>query len=134
MSLVTGADTARLRRAPKPLEWSAATVVAHLADAELVFAVRLRMIVAEGEPLLPAYDEGAWADRFADLDDDPKDALARWRTIRESTVRLLDSLVDAEWARTGMHEERGAMSVGDVARSMADHDRNHLDQIRTALA
>ncbi|MCA1843094.1 MAG: DinB family protein, partial [Actinobacteria bacterium] len=80
VSLVSGADNARLRQAPAPGEWPAATVVAHLADAELVYAVRLRMVVADERPLLAAFDENAWAERFGALDTDPRDALARWRT------------------------------------------------------
>ena len=134
VSLVSGADNARLRRAPAPGEWPAATVVAHLADAELVYGVRLRMVVAEDRPLLPGFDENAWAARFGALDPDPRDALARWRTLRESNVRLLDSLAEDEWARTGMHQQRGVMSVAAIAQLLADHDRAHLDQIRAALA
>ena len=134
VSLVTGADPSTLRRSPGRGQWSAAAVVAHLADAELVYSVRLRMMIAEPDPLLPAFDEKAWSDRFTDLEEDPKEALARWRTLRDANVRLLESLVDAEWTRSGMHEERGQMNVGDVVKLLADHDRTHLDQIRAALA
>ena len=134
VSLISGADAARLRRAPARGEWSPATVVAHLADAELVYAFRLRAIVAEDKPLLAAFDENAWAERFAPLEPDPRLSLARWRAVREATIRLLESLVPAEWDRTGMHQERGIMSAAHVARLLVDHDANHLDQIRAALA
>jgi hypothetical protein len=134
VSLVSGADNARLRQAPAPGEWSAATVVAHLADAELIYAVRLRMVVAEERPLLAAFDENAWAQRFGALDADPRDALARWRTLREANVRLLESLAEDEWSRVGMHQERGVLSVAAIAQLLAEHDRAHLDQIRAALA
>ena len=84
--------------------------------------------------MLAAFDENAWAERFGALDADPRDALARWRTLREANVRLLESLADDEWSRTGMHQERGILSVAAVAQLLADHDRTHLDQIRAALA
>ena len=134
VSLVGGADAARLRRSPGRGEWSAATVVAHLADAELVYAFRLRAIVAEDKPLLAAFDEAAWAERFAALETDTRQSLARWRAVREATIRLLESLAPAEWDRTGMHQARGVMSVAHVARLLVDHDATHLDQIRAALA
>lgn len=134
VSLISAADPAACRRRPGIGEWSASTTVAHLADAELVYAVRLRMIVAEERPLIAGYDENAWAERFGGLDPDPKESLQRWRTIRENTVRLLESLAPAEWERTGMHQERGVMSVLAVAKLMTEHDKGHLDQIRRALA
>jgi uncharacterized damage-inducible protein DinB len=134
VSLVTGADAAALRREPEAGEWSAATVVAHLADAELVYAVRLRLLVAEDRPMLTAYDENAWADRFGELDEDPRESLQRWRAVRENTVRLIDSLVEGEWDRSGIHPQKGVVTVGAIVRLMAEHDRAHLDQIRRALA
>ena len=134
VSLITGADPGTLTRRPAPREWSAATTVAHMADAELVFAVRLRLVVAEERPLLSAFDENAWSERFGALDPDPRDSLQRWRAVRENTVRLLESLAPAEWERTGMHQERGVMTVAAIAKLLTDHDKGHLDQIRTALA
>lgn len=134
VSLVTGADPAALRREPSPDEWSAATVVAHLADAELVYGVRLRLMVAEDRPVLIAFDEEAWAERFAEVDADPRETLGRWRTVRDSNLRLLDALVDGEWERTGVHQQKGILSVAAVVKLLAEHDRAHLDQIRAALA
>ncbi len=134
LSLTTGVGADQLRRSPAPGEWSAATVVEHLADAELVYSVRIRMVLTGDRPYLQPYDEGAWVARFAELEDDPKQSLARWRMLRDGNVRLLDSLDAAEWRLTGRHGERGEISVADIAELMAAHDRNHLDQIRRALA
>lgn len=134
VSLVSGADVADLRREPAAGEWSAATVVAHLADAELVWSVRLRMIVADDRPTLTPFDENAWAERFGDVDSDVRDTLQRWRALRDSNLRLLDSLVEEEWERTGSHPQRGVLSVTALVKAQAEHDRTHLDQIRAALS
>jgi hypothetical protein len=134
VALVSGADVAALHREPEPGEWSAATVVGHLADAELVHGVRLRMIVAESRPVLTPYDEDAWADRFADLEEDVKEVLARWRVLRDANLRLLDGLVEDEWDRSGVHQQRGVVTVAGIVKTLAEHDRSHLDQIRRALA
>ena len=133
MSLVSSAEPANLRRQPAPDEWSAATVVGHLADAELVYGVRLRLVVAEDRPVLTPFDEEAWADRFGELEDDTKDTLGRFRALRESNLRLLDALVDGEWERTGVHQQKGIVSVAAIVKLLAEHDRTHLDQIRRAL-
>ena len=68
LSLVSGASPTQLTRAPAAEEWSPAQVVNHLADAEMVYGVRLRMILTDDHPALAAYDEEQWANRFGSLD------------------------------------------------------------------
>lgn len=133
VAIVSVASAEALRRSPGPGEWSARTVLTHLADAELVYGARLRLVVAEQNPPLPAFDENAWSSRFGDLED-AKEALERWRVNRTSTIRVFDSLAEEEWERAGMHEQRGRLTAGDICRLLADHDTSHLNQIRTAVA
>lgn len=134
VSLVSGAEPVALRREPAPGEWSAAVVVAHLADAELTWGMRLRLVVTDDRPVLTPWDEEAWAERFGDLDEDVRETLQRWRSLRDNNLRLLDSLVEGEWERAGVHPQRGVLTVTALVKSQADHDRTHLDQIRQALA
>ena len=134
VSLVSGADPGPLRRQPAPGEWSAATVVAHLADAELVYSVRARMMLTTDRPWLVAFAEEAWADRLAPLDADVRDSLQRWRVLRDANLRLFASLDEDEWRREGVHEERGTLTLAGLAELLSSHDRGHLTQIRNALA
>ena len=134
VSLVSGVDPAPLRRPPAPDEWSAATVVAHLADAELVYSVRARMVLTADRPFLPAFDERAWIARCGGADADVRDSLQRWRALRDANVRLFASLSEPEWAMEGVHEERGPVTVGGLVEILVGHDRAHLAQIRAALA
>jgi hypothetical protein len=134
VSLISGVDDSHLHRSPGEAEWSATQVISHLADAELVYGTRMRLIVTEPTPHLAAYDENAWVERFSELDDDPRATLARWRALRDSNVRILESLEPAEWQLFGIHAETGRMTVDTIAERMVAHDKNHLDQIRRALA
>jgi hypothetical protein len=134
VSLVGGVGADRLRREPAGGGWSPTVVLAHLADAELVYGFRIRMVVAGARPFLASYDEEAWARRFASLDLDPKESLARWRILRDSNLGLLDSLDDDEWKLSGLHPDLGEITVARMAARMANHDREHLDQIRHGLA
>ena len=109
-------------------EWSPREVMAHLADAEQVYGVRIRLILAGDRPRLEAYDQDRWAERFGRLETITT-ALDRWRATREATLRLLDSLGEEEWSRTGLHSERGEQSVDDQLTLLADHDRGHLAQL-----
>jgi hypothetical protein len=132
---LTGAEhDVHLRHKRSRDEWSAAEVLAHLADAELVYATRLRLIVAQDRPQLVWYDEQGWVERFGALDADPRDTLVRWRTLRDANVRLLESLAPAEWERVGVHEHDGELTVDTIAARMAAHDRDHLNHIRSALS
>lgn len=134
VALLGPAKEPELRREPEAGEWSPATVVSHLADAELVYGVRLRMILTGDRPYIPAYDEGAWARRFAELDTDTRETLQRWRHLRDANLRLLESLDEEEWRLSGLHAERGELTVASIAGIMAKHDAEHLDQIRSGLA
>jgi hypothetical protein len=141
VSLLTGVSPERLRRRPgdgRPdgaaASWSPAMVVSHLADAELVYSVRIRMVLTDDRPYLAAFDERAWVERFSGLEAEPKQALTRWRMLRDANLRLLESLDEADWDRTGLHPEHGEMTVASIAGLLAAHDRDHLDQIRQALA
>jgi hypothetical protein len=134
VALLGTAKTESLRRSPGPEEWSPATVLTHLADAELVYSVRIRMALTADRPYLAAFDENAWVRRFAELDTDPKEALVRWRALRDANLRVLDSLEPGEWKLTGLHAERGELSVAHIADLLVQHDRAHLAQIRAGLA
>ena len=134
VALLGTAKADALHREPGPDEWSPATVVGHLADAELVYSVRLRMALTADRPYLAAYDEQAWVRRFAELERDPRESLARWRALREANVRLFDSLDPTEWKLSGLHAERGEVTVAQIAETMVKHDHDHLAQIRAGLA
>src|SRR5215813_6775934 len=69
--------------------WSIRTLVAHLADAELVGAHRMRQVIAEDGPTLIAFDQDKWA---ANLDYNrrkPKHSLETFRRIRAENYELL---------------------------------------------
>ena len=60
----TGAAGPVLDFRPAEGKWGVRTIVCHLADTEIVLAMRLRQIIAEENPLMPAIDQDAWADRL----------------------------------------------------------------------
>ena len=51
----------RARRSPAPGKWSAAEILSHLADCELVFGFRLRQTLAENSPTIQPFDQDKWA-------------------------------------------------------------------------
>jgi hypothetical protein len=134
-SALAGATDADLdRRGPAADDWCARQVVHHLADSETNSYVRLRRLLAEPSPTtIQGYDEAHWATVLHY--DRPIDAsLAVFRAVRASSSELLDTIGDADLARTGVHSESGTYSLTDWLEIYADHAESHAAQIRGALA
>lgn len=126
-----GLSEADLDRRPGPGEWSAREVIHHLADAETRGAIRLRQLLAEDAPVIPAYDEEQYA-RVLHYDRPVATSLALIGAVRASTAELLDRLTDADFARCGTHTESGPYSVDTWLEIYTAHANDHADQVRRA--
>jgi hypothetical protein len=133
-ALTKGAGAAALSKRPAPDKWSVTEILAHLADCEIVFAWRIRSILgAPGTPLA-AFDQDAWASAGHYAQRDPHRSLVLFRILRENNLALYGSLTPEQRQQYGMHAERGKEYVEHLARLMAGHDLNHLQQIERLLA
>lgn len=131
--LMKGKPAAKLRKRPAPDKWSVGEIVAHLADAELVTAWRLRAILATPGTTIQAYDQDALAAARNYAKHDPRKSLDTFRAVREANLAFYKSLSVEQWKQYGMHAERGEESLEKIARMMAGHDINHLQQIERIL-
>src|SRR5690242_9716592 len=50
-----------LRYKPGPDKWSILEILGHLADIEIVYAYRIRQMLADEKPVLAPMDQNAWA-------------------------------------------------------------------------
>ena len=110
-------------------KWSANEVLQHLADSELVFGWRLRLVLAHERPTLTGYDQDRWADRLHYAESDPLEALARFSILRHSNLRLVERATPADYQRVAVHSERGEESFAHIVRLYAGHDVLHLRQL-----
>jgi hypothetical protein len=126
---VRGLSRAQLNRQPRPGKWSIQEIVAHLADTELVYGWRLRMMLAQpGLPIQPT-DQDLWAKRLGYQRQPTSKLLKQLRVLRESNVRLLRWAPRKWWSRYGVHLQRGKENVTRTVEMWAGHDVNHLNQI-----
>jgi hypothetical protein len=114
---------------PSPSRWSAAAIVAHLADAEVVASYRIRMILVSSGVAIQAFDQNAWASAFDYQNQDASAALALFRPLREAWLRLVSKGGEACLDHYGVHAERGQETVRHLLRLYAGHDVNHLQQV-----
>ncbi|HEX6973689.1 MAG TPA: DinB family protein [Vicinamibacterales bacterium] len=118
-----------LQQSPGERRWSIAQIVAHLADAELVFAYRVRRILAAPGSSIEPFNQNDWASSQRSEAADAHGSLALFTALRTSMLQLTATLTDAELDSYGVHAERGPESVRYLMSLMAGHDRNHLAQI-----
>jgi hypothetical protein len=131
--LVEGVPEHRLKERPQPGKWSIVEIVAHLAEDELVTSWRYRQMIETPGCALAGFDQNLW-ERLGQYGAwSIEGALAMFRLLREANLRLLQHLTPEQWEASGVHAERGRLTVRDLASHMAGHDLNHIEQIRRIL-
>ena len=135
-SLTRDVSATDARRPEAPGKWSMVQVVAHLVDSEIVYAYRVRLIVAEDRPEILGYDQDAFATQLGYLDEPLSDLRTELRVLRRRNLRFVERLTAQQLTRVGMHNERGPESVSHVINMLAAHDLVHraqLERIRRTL-
>lgn len=134
---IDGLTADQLRRPEAPGKWSIAQVLQHLADSDLVWGWRARLILAQDKPPITGYDQDLWAERLHYAEADPHEALATFAVLRRANLKLLERATPEELKRAGVHSERGEESLEYLCGLYAGHDLGHLrqlDRIRQTLA
>jgi len=131
---VEGWSPEQLRIPEAPGKWSIAQVLQHLADSDLVWGWRVRLILAQDRPTLTGYDQDLWAERLHYADADAQEALEQLRVLRRGNLNLIARATPEDLKRIGVHSERGEESVGYLCGLYAGHDLLHLRQIERIRA
>jgi hypothetical protein len=131
--LLRGATNKKLKGKPAPGKWSIGEILAHMADTELTFGFRMRLVLGSNGTRIQAFDQDVWATNFRYERQDPRASFDAYRTQREHNLRLLRLLPRGMWTYYGMHEERGKETIKRMTEMVAGHDLNHLKQIEKIL-
>jgi len=134
---IDGVSPEQLLKPERPGKWSIGQVLQHLADSDLVWGWRLRLILAQDRPPLTGYDQDLWAERLHYADADPAEALETFGVLRRGNLRLVEGASPQDLQRVGVHVERGEESLEQHKRLYAGHDLMHLrqiDRIRKAIS
>jgi hypothetical protein len=95
---------------------------------------RLRNMLANPGVALTWWNQDVWAERLGYAQQDVSVSVGVFRALRESNLRLLESVPRARWVECyGVHELRGRQTVEEFVRLEAAHDLNHLRQIDRIL-
>src|SRR6478736_5994164 len=119
----------QLKTPEAPGKWSVAMVLRHLADTDVVWGWRMRLILAQERPVITGFDQDLWAERLDYAGADPNESLETFAVLRRDNLRLIERATPDDLARVGVHAERGEESAGYLVRLYAGHDLLHLNQI-----
>jgi hypothetical protein len=128
--LVQGLSEDALRWRPSPRERSIKELCCQLRDDAETHGVHIRRMVSEDDPFLPSYDQEALARERDYQNESTPLVLTAIRAFWGGVAYLLENLGEEDWQRTGRHEQRGPTTVALEAEVMADHAREHLEQIK----
>ena len=131
---IRGLDDSTLRRPEAPGKWAVIEVIQHLADSDLVFSYRLKMMLTEDRPPLQGYDQDRWASELHYRDVPLELAVEQLRTMRTANLYVLGRLSPPQLERVGLHSERGPESAGFLLQLMGAHDLVHRRQIDRILS
>jgi hypothetical protein len=129
-----GIDEEDLRRPEREGKWSIADVVAHLGDLELVYAVRIRtMLAGADDTALPALAQDAWVARVH-RGEPMAEILERFWFHRRMNLSLMGRLSEEELSRSGTHPDYGRITIRDAFERIRRHDAKHMAQIERIKA
>lgn len=111
--------------------WPCRVLVGHMADADAVWNHRLRRTIGEDHPVFAVWDENAFIDAglYGTPETGPRFPVAAFvasiHTGRRWIAEWLATLAPAQWQRTGLHPERGELTLRTMVELTTWHLEHH---------
>jgi len=127
---VSGLTEQVLRFTPAPGKWCILEILGHLADIEIVYAYRLRQMLADKQPVIAPMDQDNWARNLGYMETPPAELVALYGLNRHANLRLLHRLKPADLEKSAFHPEiKQNVTVAELVERMGAHGTSHLAQI-----
>ena len=127
---VLGVPDATLRWKPAPDKWCILEIIAHLADIEIVYACRLRQMLADTNPVIAPMHQNAWAQKLGYMQSSPAEMVALYGLNRHANLQLLRRMKLEDLSKSAHHPETNCqVAVAEMVERMSTHGTKHLEQI-----
>ena len=127
---VSGLPDKIMRYKPAPDKWCILEILAHLADMELLYAHRMRQMLADKRPVLAPIDQEDWAKNLGYLEESPAELVALYGLNRHHNLQLLRRIKPYDLDKSAYHPElQKNVTVAEYVERMGTHGANHLQQI-----
>jgi uncharacterized damage-inducible protein DinB len=133
---VAGMSREQLAARPVAGKWSTLEVICHIADFEPIYADRMKRVIAEDYPLLLAGDPDVFQARLAYSSRDAEVELNLIQVVRSQLARILKTLPESDFARTGKHSIDGPIALSVLLERITNHIPHHvtfIEEKRKAL-
>ena len=127
---VLGLSEKVLRYKPAPDKWCILEILGHLADIEIIYAYRLRQMLADKKPVIAPMDQDEWARNLGYMETPPAELIALYGLNRHANLRLLQRLKPGDLEKSAFHpESKNDITVAELVERMGAHGASHLAQI-----
>jgi hypothetical protein len=109
-------------------------IAAHMRDMEELALTQMAAIAEGSRRALPAWDVDLLPLEREYRSEDVEVFLSEFRGLRRETTSFLWSAADYAWDSVGRHPYRGDVTLGQIASELAQHDLEHLWQVRRLKA
>lgn len=127
---IEGLSADELNAHPVPGTWSIREIVLHLMDSDLIASDRMKRVAAEERPLIIGYNETLFARQLGYDRLDARLACEIFEKNRVMTAAMLRNLPDSAFARTGVHNEKGLVTLESLVKGYAEHLEHHMKFLR----
>lgn len=135
MSELADLDAAAWTERPAPDDWSFTEIICHLRDVDReVHLQRIQAVLTTDNPFISGAVTDPWATERSYQTQSGPLALQAFAAARQEIVQLLSAQPETAWARPARHALFGPSTLAEIVGWLLDHDRIHLEQIRTAKA
>ncbi|RIK40596.1 MAG: hypothetical protein DCC55_14455 [Chloroflexi bacterium] len=136
-NILAGVDQATMTTLRDPNDgakgWTALEVLCHLRDYDEIFYQRACLMLEQEYPHLPGYDHEALAIERRYNEQDFRQVYDDLVRSRQRLVEFFQGLTESQWARAGVHPERGHFTMTDACVQVGTHEALHLEQITRIL-
>ncbi len=119
--------------APIDGKWSIRQVVCHLADGEIVYADRMKRVIAEENPTLFEADPDLLVPALYCSQRPWEAELNVVDAVRTHMLSILQSCVIEDFQRTGVHSTDGPMTLRTLLERITGHIPHHIAFIEEKL-
>jgi FMN phosphatase YigB (HAD superfamily) len=115
---------------PQDGDWSLTEICCHLRDVDReIYIPRIREVMQSDHPFLEAVDADAWAETRGYNRQDGRRAFSDFVSARVELLEMLAALPQETWKKEIRHTIFGPISLAEILRMSARHDKLHIQQI-----
>lgn len=119
---------------PDAIAFSVNEIVHHLTDVERLWHKRFEQMMYDDGVQFKAMDPDALAKENRYNEHLINDGLNKWSTLRAKTLEMICAMDETIHHRRAHHPRYGEMDMSRILDIMANHDMQHLEQMKRTLA